>query len=198
MSFFLLSLVSASATSLNTDQCLACVFQRKGNLPYILRRAIHQSGPDENQSFGHCFVCIRCPDDPRDYCRGWWPSDPDGGDYEGDDGRLNSDHDEQWHNASCQAVSWMQSESLRAYLQQYESLNQYQVINKGDARSCLGFCEDSVQQLGWDYRLPWGNLTIPGRMRFPQSSWQSTNKEQQLPPELLDRLWQRYFSDSQE
>lgn len=176
----------------NDDQCLACILQRKGNLAYIIRRAIHQSGPDENVTFGHCFVCIRCPGDPIDYCRGWWPSDPAGGDYEGDDGRLVLDDDEIWSKASCQAISLQQSRDLRDYLSTYASQNRYQVINR-NARSCLGFCADVADQLKWKYRLNAGDLTIPGRMKFPDTAWQEKNKYQELPPEFLDRMWAHYF-----
>ena len=57
---FLFLLSFCFANTIDETQCLACIMQRKGNLAYILRRAIHQSGPDENETFGHCFVCVRC------------------------------------------------------------------------------------------------------------------------------------------
>lgn len=196
---FLLSFLSicfANSPS-NENQCIACIMQRKGNLAYILRRAVHQSGPDENETFGHCFVCVRCPDDPIDYCRGWWPSDPDGGDYEGDDGKLVRDHNEMWTKASCQAISLQQSEDLRDYLAQYEDQNQYQVINK-NARSCLGFCSDVADQLQWKYCLRTGDLTIPGKMKFPEATWQENNQVQEYPPDFIDRMWGYYFTNQAE
>jgi hypothetical protein len=188
-----LSLLFAKpVTEVSEKQCLACILQRKGSLPYILRRAIHQSGPDENLTFGHCFVCIRCPNDPEDYCRGWWPSDPDGGDYEGDDGSIATDENETWNKASCQEISITESKNLRVYLAEYEENNQYQVLNR-NARSCLGFCSDVAMQLQWKYRLRAGNLTIPGNMKFPETPWQESNQTQEYPPMFMDRMWELYF-----
>lgn len=175
------------------DDCLACIFQRKGNLPYILRRAIHESGPDENLTFGHCFVCLRCPQPENEeaipWCRGWWPSDPDGGDYEGDDGRIYADEEEQWDKVDCIPIRQEEAMTIKTYVATYGQHHDYQVINQG-ARSCLGYCSDVLNQIGWEHRLPLGDFTIPGSMELPSSRW--TDTETDTPPSLVvERLYQK-------
>jgi hypothetical protein len=162
-----------------TDQkCQVCIFQRDGNIPYILRRYLHEpSGPDENVTFGHCFVCIRCPQDKKDFCRGWWPADPDGGDYAGDEGAIYADQDEKWDRASCQGITWEQAERSKAFIMDYAQNFDYQVINQG-ARSCLGYCEDVAMQIPINYSLPWNDYTVPGDMRFPTAIWSYENQKQ--------------------
>jgi hypothetical protein len=183
------------------DDCVACMFQRKGNLPYILRRAIHESGPDENLTFGHCFVCLRCPqpgnDEPIPWCRGWWPSDPDGGDYEGDEGRIYADEEEAWDSVDCVSISNTEALRIKSYVYNYGKDHDYQVINQG-ARSCLGYCSDVVGQVGLAHKLPLGDLTIPGTMELPSSRWGEDNELEystQSPPyTVMENMWTRWQS----
>ena len=86
---------------------MACVFQRDGHLPYILRRYIHEeSGPDPDYTFGHCMVCVQCPVQPLSRLQ-WVVAlcDPAGADYEGDDGVLREDNAEKWHHGICKSIS---------------------------------------------------------------------------------------------
>ena len=155
----------------------------------IIRRAIHESGPDENLTFGHCFVCIRCPQpgnqEPIPWCRGWWPADPDGGDYEGDEGRIYSDEEEAWDTVDCIPIREEEALVLKKYVYNYSKDHDYQVINQG-ARSCLGYCSDVLSQIGWEHHFPFGDFTIPGGMVLPSSRWtyeirvQSTNGVDEL------------------
>ncbi len=160
-----------------SDNCVACFIQRDANLPYIIRRAIHESGPDENQTFGHCFVCLRCPQEgneqPIPYCRGWWPADPDGGDYDGDGGVINSDETEQWDRMDCISISKTESQQIRTVIYNYGTNYDYQVLNKG-GRSCLGYCADVAEVIQLPHQLSLGNYTIPGDMYFPSAQWSST------------------------
>jgi hypothetical protein len=186
------------------DECVACVFQRRGNLPYILRRAIHESGPDENLTFGHCFVCLRCPqpgnDEPIPWCRGWWPSDPDGGDYEGDDGRIYADEEENWDSVDCVSISTSEAIRIKSYVYNYSKEHDYQVINQG-ARSCLGYCSDVIGQIDLPHSFPLGDLTIPGTMTLPSSRWKETssdNHAQQLQPyTVMENMWLRWQSTTE-
>ena len=174
--------------------CQACIFQRNGHLPYILRRYLdEESGPDENLSFGHCFVCIRCPDDNREHCYGWWPADPDGGDYDGDAGALFADHDEAWDTVSCQGITFANAERGKQFIYDYSTNFDYQVINQG-ARSCLGYCEDVAKELRWDYNLPLNDYTIPGDMQFPRATWTDENRNQQNASTYLREQRERFFS----
>ena len=179
-----------------SDDCTACVFQRKGNLPYILRRAIHESGPDENLTFGHCFVCVRCPqpgnEDPIPWCRGWWPSDPDGGDYEGDDGRIYSDEEEAWDRVDCIPIREEEALRIKTFVYDYGKHHDYQVINQG-ARSCLGYCSDVLSQVGWAHRFPLGDLTIPGTMDVPATRWSITDTSI-LPYQVMERAFTEMHS----
>ena len=174
------------------DTCTACFFQRNANLLYILRRAIHESGPDENQTFGHCFVCVRCPQpgngEPIPYCRGWWPSDPSGGDYEGDGGVIQADHDEQWHKADCISIPKEKALALRSYIYGYGQHNDYQVINQG-GRSCLGYCTDVANVLDFKTVHAWGNYTIPGDMQIPTAQWHQSRRTELLPSEFTNQIW---------
>ena len=174
----------------STEYCSVCMFQRDGNPLYILRRAIHESGPSEEQTFGHCYVCSICPWDTQPYCNGWWPADPDGGDYEGDEGKLLSDPDERWDSVSCMPATEAAVESLRAMLMEYSENHRYQVINQG-GRSCLGFCEDVAAHLDWSIELPLGDKTIPGGLRvlFPEHhSQESAESAFALIKELRSEL----------
>ena len=174
------------------QECQLCILQRNGNLPYIIRRYVdEQSGPDENLTFGHCFVCIRCAEDTRDFCKGWWPADPDGGDYEGDEGAIYSDHDEIWETASCQGITLEQAERTKAFIQEYAINFDYQVINQG-ARSCLGFCEDVAKAIPIPYRLPWGDYTIPGNMSFPEATWHYENSNSTSTVSFLEQQRQSF------
>ena len=174
-----------------TDDCMACVFQRKGNLPYILRRAIHESGPDENLTFGHCFVCLRCPqpgnEEPIPWCRGWWPADPDGGDYEGDDGRIFSDEEETWDTVDCIPIREEEALLLKKYVYSYSKEHDYQVINQG-ARSCLEYCSDVLNQIGWEHQFPLGDYTIPGSMKVPSSRWTYPDSSI-IPHQVMETLF---------
>jgi len=176
------------------DQCVLCTFQRQGNLPYILRRAIHESGPDENLTFGHCFVCLRCPqpgnEEPIPWCRGWWPSDPDGGDYDGDDGRIYADEEENWDTMDCVTISETEALRIKTYVYEYGKTHDYQVINQG-ARSCLGYCSDVLSQISLPHRLPLGDLTIPGTMALPTARWSMTSStEITTPPySIMEQVW---------
>ena len=166
------------------DECMACFFQRDGHLPYILRRYIHESsGPDPDYTFGHCLVCIQCPGNLFPVCHGWWPSDPAGADYEGDDGLLREDNAEKWHHGICQSIPRSRAIQSTSYLQRYADNNTYQVINQNGSRSCLGFCEDAAQQLDIDYWLPMGDLTIPGDMKFPRAAIRFRQTEPPFTPE---------------
>lgn len=186
-------LTTAPEVPQSTDECVACVFQRKGNLPYILRRAIHESGPDENLTFGHCFVCLRCPQpgnaEPIPWCRGWWPADPDGGDYEGDDGRIYADEEEAWDRVDCIPISKTESQTIKSYVYNYGKTHDYQVVNQG-ARSCLGYCSDVLSQIGWPHDFPLGDFTIPSGMNIPSSRWSHDNTE--TPPfQVMESVWQQ-------
>jgi hypothetical protein len=104
-------------------------------------------------------------------CFGWWPSEPSGADYEGDQGHLRVDNKEKWGHGSCQSISVSKASTAIDYLLAYEANNEYQVINKG-GRSCLGFCEDISNELDFNHTLPMGDLTIPGDMSFPHAALQ--------------------------
>lgn len=179
-----------------SDTCTACVFQREGNLPYILRRAIHESGPDENLTFGHCFVCLRCPqpgnEEPIPWCRGWWPADPDGGDYEGDDGRIYSDEEETWDRVDCVPIREEEARRIKKYVYSYSKTHDYQVINQG-ARSCLGYCSDVLSQIGWEHRFPLGDFTIPGNMEVPASRW-TASENSVLPHQVMETAFSEMYS----
>ena len=182
-----------------SDDCMACMFQRKGNIPYIIRRAIHESGPDENLTFGHCFVCVRCPqpgnDEPIPWCRGWWPADPNGGDYEGDDGRIYSDEEEAWDTVDCIPIRKEEALQIKKYVYSYSKDHDYQVINQG-ARSCLGYCSDVLSQIGWEHKFPLGDFTIPGDMILPSSRWTYENTKVQ-PQTVMDELFEEKYSSTE-
>ena len=103
-------------------------------------------------------VCVNVRQ-PLSICNGWWPSDPAGADYEGDDGVLREDNAEKWHHGIGKSIS--RPTALTTYLQSYADNNTYQVINQNGSQSCLGFCEDVSNQL-IKYWLPMGDLSIPG------------------------------------
>ena len=145
------------------------------------RTTVQTSFANENQTFGHCFVCVRCPqngnENPIPYCRGWWPADPNGGDYEGDGGVINSDETEDWDRIDCISLSSIESQKIKTTIYNYGTKNDYQVINNG-GRSCLGYCSDIASVVGLPHELKWNDYTIPGDMRFPTSRWGSDNIEQ--------------------
>ena len=182
-----------------SDDCMACMFQRKGNIPYIIRRAIHESGPDENLTFGHCFVCVRCPqpgnEEPIPWCRGWWPADPDGGDYEGDDGRIYSDEEEAWGTVDCIPIREEEALKIKQYVYSYSKEHDYQVINQG-ARSCLGYCSDVLSQIGWEHKFPFGDFTIPGDMSLPSSRW-TYDDVGTAPYVVMDELFIEQYGSKQ-
>ena len=159
-----------------TAECGVCFFQRPGNLAYIMRRAIGGPHvPSANSTFGHCFVCTQCVGDTKADCRGWWPQDPSGGDYEGDDGQILNDDDEAWTSGQCHEISRREVHQIAHYIDDYTQRTSYQVINRSGGRGCLGFCVDVADQVGMRSVAPVGNLTIPGRLRFPDSDHSLTN-----------------------
>jgi len=173
------------------EPCQVCVMQRGGSAGDIARRAVGgalgMSVPNEEISFGHCFVCVQCPGEWLPTCRGWWPADPDGGDYEGDAGKLYDDDDEAWETASCSPLSRERAAAVAAGMASYEAENDYQVTNRGEARSCTGFCTDMADQGGMHWRAFMGDLTIPGDLHF-YSELVAENPDDETPDDFMNRL----------
>ena len=79
------------------DPCRLCIFQRDGNLSNIIYRSITgKYRGEEEDTFGHCFFCLTCSGIEDIPCYGWWPQDPDGGDFVGDEGSLHPDAKEDY------------------------------------------------------------------------------------------------------
>ncbi len=168
------------------EPCQLCVLQRDGSKLDIIRRGIGgDSVPNEEIAFGHCFVCVQCPGSWLPTCRGWWPADPDGGDYEGDEGRLYDDMDEVWQEAACTPLSRARAATLEGYLETYQALNTYQVTNNDTARSCTGFCTDVADVAGVRWFSFMGDYTVPGDVWFEGQEERNTTDE--LPFELMNR-----------
>ena len=121
--------VAITQPLLAEEECMGCILQRQGKLSYIIRRWINpQTGPDENESFGHCFFCVQCPNQITPSCWGWWPSSPDGGDYEGDDGMLQPDRTESWDTAACRSLSLKKAEKIMDQLENYEDKQKHKYL----------------------------------------------------------------------
>ena len=147
-------------------ECSICIFQREGSVRNIVYRTITgaYNGPEE-ETFGHCFFCLRCSGIQENPCFGWWPSDPDGGDFEGDDGSLHPDAKENWHTAQCYTISQTTAENVMLSMDSYEEKQRYHVLNWG-GKSCLGFCGDVLAQTQTAFHLPFGNATIAGDLQI--------------------------------
>ena len=173
------------------EPCQLCVMQRRGSPMDILKRglggAVGLDVPNEEISFGHCFVCVQCPGEWLPTCRGWWPADPDGGDYEGDEGKMYDDDDEIWHLASCSATSREVAAEVSTAMETYEVETDYQVTNKGDDRSCTGFCTDMADRGGVHWRAFMGDYTIPGDLHF-YSDLIAANPDDEMPDVFMNRL----------
>ncbi len=170
------------------EPCQICVFQREGSAWDILRRGIGGANvPNEEVSFGHCFACVQCPGAWFPTCRGWWPADPDGGDYEGDEGRIYEDMDEDWDRVSCAALSRAAAAEVEAAMEDYEAAHTYQVTNRDGARSCTGFCTDIADIAGLRWSAWMGDYTVPGGLRF-YGQLDAENPEGELPYTFMNRL----------
>lgn len=168
--------------------CQLCVFQRDGSAWDILRRGIGGDDvPNEEVSFGHCFTCVQCPGAWFPTCRGWWPADPDGGDYEGDEGRIYDDMDEEWGMVSCASLSREEAARVERAMETYEETHTYQVTNNDGARSCTGFCTDIADVAGLRWFSWMGDYTIPGDIRF-YGEYKAENPDQELPYTFMNRL----------
>ena len=110
--------------------CSLCIFQRNSSLYNIAYRSFtgEYNGPEE-ETFGHCFFCLSCEGIDDIPCYGWWPSDPDGGDFQGDDGSLHPDAKENWDLAQCISISEPQAEQIMIDMDTYEQHHRYQVLN---------------------------------------------------------------------
>jgi len=179
----------AAEVAVEAPACGICLLQRPGDLPAILRRAVGgASVPTEDIAFGHCFVCTQCPGEITPTCHGWWPEDPAGGDYEGDDGLLQADADEVWTTARCAPASPGEVETVRDFVARYDAEHTYQVINRQGGRSCLGFCIDVADQVSLSPRARAGDLTIPGNLRLRGATLSLKNERTETPEDLMFRL----------
>ena len=166
----------APAPGVGDAPCLVCFFQREANLLYILQRAMEATdAPGENESFGHCFVCVHCEGAGLPDCRGWWPAEPEGHDYEGDPGRLVDDYDEVWERVDCVGMPRAEAEAFRGWMLSYSERETYQVINRGGGRSCLGFCTDAADAVGQPWVASMGDLTAPGALWLPYPQARGVN-----------------------
>ena len=166
------------------------MFQRNGSLLHITHRTLtgNYKGAEE-QTFGHCFFCLHCAQNEPPACYGWWPSDPDGGDFEGDDGRLQPDTKEYWSRADCISIDMKRAERLMTYLDQYEQEERYQVINYG-GKSCLGFCVDVMSAVQEQVHVPFGSLSISGDLRLTHPAISLHNTDGSTATELMEVLLQ--------
>lgn len=162
---------------IKTDSCRLCIFQRDGNLSNIVYRTITgQYRGAEEDTFGHCFFCLSCNGISDIPCYGWWPLDPDGGDFVGDEGSLHPDAKESWTSAQCFSLSEERSESLMNMLDSYAEEHRYHVLNWGGT-SCLGFCEDIVRFAQKDPTLVFGDFTISGDFRIKGAAIYAQNSD---------------------
>ena len=168
--------------------CRLCIFQRHGSLSNITHLTLtgDYKGHDD-QTFGHCFFCIHCTDLDSPACFGWWPSDPDGGNFEGDEGRLQPDARERWDKAECVSIQADQANTIMSGLDDYPSQHSYQVLNYG-GRSCLGFCEDVLKMVNLSVYYPFGQLTIAGDLKLRQPSITIQNGDNSEAESLLDAI----------
>ena len=187
-------LSAPSKRNLNRQQfsekpCQVCVFQRNSDLSSVFLRLLpFSSPPSEDVAFGHCFICVHCVGSGMPNCFGWWPEDPDGGDYEGDNGQLQSDQNEYWQSASCSAIEEDMANSILNSIQTYPQNNRYQVLNVG-GRSCLGFCYDILNNAGLKPIIPYWNASTAGTLQLkePSSTW--TNTKYSHPAQLIPSLY---------
>ena len=151
------------------EECSLCIFQRDSSLVNITYRAItgDYNGPEE-ETFGHCFFCLTCAGIDDTPCYGWWPKDPDGGDYEGDEGALHPDAKEPWQTAQCISISQDKAEEIMTDIDEYEQHHRYQVLNS-NGTSCLGFCTDILKKNNTRYSLPFGYLSLSGSLYIPSA-----------------------------
>ena len=161
--------------------CSLCIFQRNSSLYNIAYRTFtgEYNGPEE-ETFGHCFFCISCKGIDDIPCYGWWPADPDGGDFEGDDGSLHPDAKENWHTAQCISISEPQAEKLMVDMDIYEKNHRYQVLNS-NGTSCLGFCSDILNSTNTSFSLPFGDFSTSGSLKIHEPFVHVLNTDQTLP-----------------
>ncbi|MEC7987945.1 MAG: hypothetical protein VX278_22450 [Myxococcota bacterium] len=168
--------------------CRFCILQQDGRLGNIIYRAVTGNYAEEaNLTFGHCFVCIHCPDADTPACYGWWPQDPEGGDYEGDEGSLHPDAKEPWHNADCIGITAKRADELMSVLDHYEESHRYQVLNNGGT-SCTGFCNEMTEHAGATLNLPYGYLTVAGNMSIKGSSLRVRNAAGSTTLDLMKQV----------
>lgn len=165
--------------------CSLCIFQREGSLSNIAYRTITgaYNGPEE-ETFGHCFFCLRCTAINETPCFGWWPADPEGGDFEGDEGSLHPDAKEAWHSAQCFPISETTAENIMSSMDGYEEKERYQVLNWG-GKSCLGFCGDVINQTPKSYSLPFGDATIAGDLQVVSPLHNVYNTDNTTPADFM-------------
>jgi hypothetical protein len=170
------------------SSCQLCIFQRDGDLSDILRRLLREA-PVEEIEFGHCFACIRCPGvDGLSDCRGFSPADLDAAEYPPQPGHLYNDAADPWTRADCRPLLPGQAERLWAYALSYDEQHPYQVINRRDGRSCLGFCADVAAAAGMPPTHWAGDLTVPGRLRFPDATFSLQSPGDLTAAQLTDAL----------
>ena len=166
--------------------CRLCILQQDGSLLNIIHRTVTGNyAEDANLTFGHCFVCIHCPDAQEPACYGWWPADPDGGDYEGDEGSLHPDAKEAWHCADCVGIDIDTADRLVSHLDQYEAKHRYQVLNQ-NGTSCIGFCEEMAIIAGQTPILPYGYLSIAGDFSIRGPSLKVRNTDGSSTTEFME------------
>ena len=170
------------------QDCSLCIFQRNSSLYNIAYRTFtgEYNGPEE-ETFGHCFFCLSCEGVDDIPCYGWWPSDPDGGDFEGDDGSLHPDAKEDWHNAQCVSISEAQAEQIMTDMDAYEKNHRYQVLNS-NGTSCLGFCSDILKQTNSTFTLPFGDLSLSGTLDIHEPFVHVQNTDDTLPSTFMKTL----------
>ena len=168
--------------------CSLCIFQRNSSLYNIAYRTItgEYNGPEE-QTFGHCFFCLSCDGIDDIPCYGWWPADPDGGDFEGDNGSLHPDAKEDWDFAQCISISETQADQLMVDMDIYEQHHRYQVLNS-NGTSCLGFCSDVLNQTNATYTLPFGDLSLSGSLFIQEPFVRVRNTDHTLPAVFMRTL----------
>ena len=168
--------------------CSLCIFQRNSSLYNIAYRTItgEYNGP-EDETFGHCFFCLSCKGIDDIPCYGWWPADPDGGDFEGDDGGLHPDAKEDWHNAQCVSISETQAEEIMIDMDAYEKNHRYQVLNS-NGTSCLGFCSDILEKTNASFTIPFGDLSLSGSLNIHEPFVYVQNTDGTLPSTFMSTI----------
>ena len=172
----------------NEETCSLCIFQRRSSLYNIAYRTItgEYNGP-EDETFGHCFFCLSCEGIDDTPCYGWWPSDPDGGDFEGDEGSLHPDAKEFWHTAQCVSVSETQAERLMTNMDSFEQNHRYQVLNS-NGTSCLGFCSEVLRTVYHPYSLPFGDLSLSGTLQIHEPFMHVQNTDHTPPSVFMNNI----------